>query len=321
LIDLYFDVVILSYNSEKYLDRCIESCLKQTHHFHKIIIIDNNSEDMSREIIEKFSQYHPSITTVFLNENTGFSKGMNIGISLSTSDWVLCLNSDMYLNEYFIESAAQEIYHTKDIGSVCGKVYRWDPPHEIDSVGNTLNYRFTLKNEKNTEDQRFVFGANGCSPLYKRKMLEEMKVGSQYFDEKYFAYMEDTDLAWRAYLGGWKTLYIPRAVAWHKRSAVYNGKVSFWSKPFQVRYLVLINRYRTILKNFNLISLFLLFPYFLVSETFLWSYLILRSKEYFFVFFRIIKQLIHERNYLIYWKNQLNMKRKKSYLSVLKHIR
>ena len=67
---------------------------------------------------------------------------------------------------------------------------------------------------------QYVFGASGAAALYRRPMLEEVSLGGEYFDEDFFTYREDADLAWRAQLLGWKALYVPHAVASHERKVL-----------------------------------------------------------------------------------------------------
>ena len=67
------------------------------------------------------------------------------------------------------------------------------------------------------EQQEYVFGATGAACLYRRKMMDDIALNGEYFDNDFFAYREDADLAWRAQLYGWKCLYMPKAVAYHVR--------------------------------------------------------------------------------------------------------
>ncbi len=63
-----------------------------------------------------------------------------------------------------------------------------------------------------------VFGVDGAAPLYRRSMLEDIKVHDQYFDETFHSHKEDVDLAWRAKILGWRCIYTPNAIGYHKRT-------------------------------------------------------------------------------------------------------
>jgi GT2 family glycosyltransferase len=116
------------------------------------------------------------------------------------------------------------------IGALCGKLLRWKPgasderSNVIDSTG--IYFLRNLRHLDRGSDEidrgqyerrEFVFGATGAAALYRRKMIEDISVGGDFFDEDFFAYREDADVAWRAQLMGWSCLYVPEAVAWHVR--------------------------------------------------------------------------------------------------------
>jgi GT2 family glycosyltransferase len=127
------------------------------------------------------------------------------------------------------ESAAAP-HNEKRVGALCGKLLRWKPgasderSNVIDSTGI-----FFLRNLRHLdrgsdeidrgqyERREFVIGATGAAALYRRAMVEDVSVGGEFFDEDFFAYREDADVAWRAQLMGWSCLYVPEAVAWHVR--------------------------------------------------------------------------------------------------------
>jgi len=118
----------------------------------------------------------------------------------------------------------------EQIGALCGKLLRWKPgasderSDTIDSTG--VYFRRNLRHLDRGSDEvdrgqyerrEYVIGATGAAALYRRTMVEDISVGSEFFDEDFFAYREDADLAWRAQLMGWSCLYVPEAVAWHVR--------------------------------------------------------------------------------------------------------
>jgi GT2 family glycosyltransferase len=116
------------------------------------------------------------------------------------------------------------------IGTVCGKLLRWKPGQEpertqvIDSTGiyflRNLRHLDRGEGEINSgqyDRPEYVMGATGAAALYRRKMVEDVSVEGEYFDEDFFAYREDADVAWRVQLLGWSCLYTPAAVAWDVR--------------------------------------------------------------------------------------------------------
>jgi len=159
------------------------------------------------------------------------------------------------------------------VGWVPGKPLRLNEngrTNIIDSTGHVIfNNRYVINRGEDKEDTgqydegSFVFGTCGAVPLYRREMLEDVKIGDEYFDESYFVMLEDVDLDWRAQLRGWKCLYTPRAIAYHYRSASGVQK----SRLVQRHYYK--NRYLTMLKNDTLKSVLKYAPSILLMDLYL----------------------------------------------------
>jgi GT2 family glycosyltransferase len=94
--------------------------------------------------------------------------------------------------------------------------------------------------------EELVFGASGAAACYRRAMLEDVKVDGEYFDEDFFAYREDADLAWRAQLLGWDCLYVPSAQAWHVRRVIPERRGSL---PPEINRYSVRNRFLLRVKN------------------------------------------------------------------------
>jgi GT2 family glycosyltransferase len=137
------------------------------------------------------------------------------------------LNPDVVARADFVERLIEALDSDPAAGSVTGKLVR---PQEddgatiFDSTGiymtPSLRHLDRGSGERDSgqyERPQYVFGASGAAALYRRQMLEETIVGEEYFDEDFFSYREDADLAWRAQLLGWKAIYAPNAIATHER--------------------------------------------------------------------------------------------------------
>jgi GT2 family glycosyltransferase len=220
-------VLITTYNSGGVLEFCLQSVLAQDYLRFEIIVVDNASTDGTRDVLERFGQR----LRVFYNDcNTGFAAAQNQGMAQARGDWLLSLNPDVLLSRDFLSRLVAAGESDPRIGSVCGKLLRWRPGEAgeqtqvIDSTGIYFlrNLRHLDRGAEEIdhgqyEQPEYVIGATGAAALYRRKMAEDVSPDGEFFDEDFFAYREDADVAWRAQLMGWQCLYTPLAVAWHVR--------------------------------------------------------------------------------------------------------
>jgi GT2 family glycosyltransferase len=219
-------VTIVTWNSAQYLRKCLESIERQDYQDFEIVILDNASSDETRDIL---GERQSRCRVIYKQENTGFAAGQNEAIRGARGDFVLCLNPDVVLREDFIRQLLAAAERHPDAGTICGKLLRWDvsreaPSDVLDSTGMyfTRNMRHLDRAadevDRGQYDRRqYVFGATGAAALFRRQFIEAVSVAGQFFDEEFFAYREDADLAWRAQVMGHKCLYAPAAVAGHVR--------------------------------------------------------------------------------------------------------
>lgn len=223
-------VTIVTYNSERYIRCCLESVLAQEYPQVEIIVVDNVSTDGTKAVLEAFKD---RVKTAYNIDNNGFAGGQNQAIGLSEGEWVLTLNPDMLLEPGFIAALVRAGNADEKIGTVCGKLLRMSPdfvtpkPPVIDSTGIyfTPNLRHLDRGSQQRDDGRYekfeyIFGATGAAALFRRTMIEDVSIDGEFFDEDFFVYREDADLAWRAQLLGWRCLYTPQAIGYHVRSVL-----------------------------------------------------------------------------------------------------
>ncbi len=231
-------ILIVTWNSMNYIYDCLQSLSRQTYKDYSIIAIDNGSTDGTVEYIRN---NYPTVSILQNFKNMGFSFANNQGIKLTKSPYILTLNPDVILNGDFLEHIIQCANKHPRAGSICGKLFKLsslqiDP--EISGKGLRTPIKseiidttglIMLKNRKalnrgegegennNYEKEIQVFGASGCCALYKKEALQDVAIFNEYFDEDFFAYKEDIDLAWRLRLYGWESWYTPNAVGYHHR--------------------------------------------------------------------------------------------------------
>jgi GT2 family glycosyltransferase len=220
-------VLITTYNSAKVLEACLNSIFEQDHPDVEIVVVDNASSDETREILQRFGH---RLRVSYNHDNTGFAAAQNQALAQARGDWLLSLNPDVILSRDFISKLVAAGETDPRAGTVCGKLLRWQPGEAtersqvIDSTG--IYFLCNLRHLDRGSDQidsgqyekeEYVIGATGAAALYRRKMIEDISVYGEFFDEDFFAYREDADVAWRAQWMGWRCIYTPRAVAWHVR--------------------------------------------------------------------------------------------------------
>jgi len=273
-----FAAVIANWNGKKYLKDCFDSLLIQTHKDFKIVFVDNGSIDGSADFVK---ENYPETEIIRMEKNTGFAKGYNVGIEKAFEDenikYVIVLNNDTKLDEKYIEMLVNCANRHPDAASIQPKVLDFSDPEKIDCVGMLLsvdglamNRGYGEKDGKKYSKEEEIFGATGAASLFSRKALEKTKVSDgEYFDNSFFAFYEDFDLAWRMRLAGFKSYYCPEAAAYHIHSATA-GKISGFKAYYLNR-----NRFFALIKNF---------PFFRLAAVLF----VLTPVRYIFLLFRVI---------------------------------
>ena len=224
----FVSVTIVTYNSGRFIKRCLESVLDQNYPLKEIIVIDNNSTDGTIDILEPFED---RCRIIYNEENIGFSAAQNQAIAMSQAEWVLTLNPDVLLLQGFLEALVNAGSMDPTVGTVCGKLmtmkatFDFEPTVDSTGIYFTPNLRHLDRGSLRRDDGSFrnyeyVFGATAAAALYRREMIEDIMIGGEFFDNDFFAYREDADVAWRAQLMGWKCLYAPYAKGYHVRKAL-----------------------------------------------------------------------------------------------------
>jgi GT2 family glycosyltransferase len=219
-------VLIVTWNSEPYLDACFESLEQQDCGELEVIVVDNASTDGTRA---KLQDRGTGVQAIYNEHNEGFAAGQNQAIRAAKGEWLLCLNPDVVASPDFISQLVAAAKAHPEAGTLCGKLLRWDTDmaqrtNIIDSTGIyfTRNMRHLDRGAEQADQgqydcMQYVFGATGAAMLFHRDFVEAVSVEGEFLDEDFFSFREDADLAWRAQVLGWKCVYTPKAVAWHVR--------------------------------------------------------------------------------------------------------
>ena len=206
-------IVILSWNGLDLLKECLPSVIRATGVYGggcEVLLIDNGSPDGSAEYVRG---NFPQIKILSLEENFSFTRAMNKGIGAAKGDVVIALNNDVAVEKDFIAPLVNHFREDKDVFAVGAKMLFWDK--------KTLNFgrakgdfRFGFFRRVIGDSSSAVNSLYACAggmALDKDKFL---KLGG--FDEDYEVYWEDMDLCYRAWRRGWRTVYEPQSVIYHK---------------------------------------------------------------------------------------------------------
>jgi GT2 family glycosyltransferase len=223
-------VTIVTYNSGRFIKRCLESVLEQKYPNLEVVVIDNASTDGTVDILEQFAE---RCRIYYNDENLGFAAAQNQAIELARGEWVLTLNPDVLLLPNFIQALVDAGKMDPKIGTVCGKLLAirasFDLPEKqlVDSTGIyfTPMLRHLDRGSQEVDNghytsPEYVFGATAAAALYRRAMIDDISIQREFFDRDFFVYREDADVAWRAQLLGWRCLYTPLARGYHVRTVL-----------------------------------------------------------------------------------------------------
>lgn len=288
-------VQIVTYNSAQDIAQCLEAVNRQTYPIKNIIVVDNASSDDTLERVRSFGERNQvSILCVENQANTGFAPAHNQAMRLSSSDYVLVLNPDVILEPDYIVFLVKIMESRSEIGSATGRLVLQSDPGIIDSTGLNMNKIWRAYDRGASEpaaqwmNSAEVFGVSGAAAMYSRKMIEDISILGEFYDEDFFAYKEDVDVAWRAGLLGWKGYYCAEAVGVHKRGW---KKGSRGAQPLFIRRHSFINRYMMIYKNLSGTNWLRNLPYLMTYEIAVHGYILLREPKVLGAWFDFWRQL------------------------------
>ena len=214
-------VVIPTLCGRRWLPDCIAALRRQTLRDFAVVVIDNGSDDGTAEWLAA----QPDLRVIRNAQNVGFAAACNQGIQASKSPLIAVLNDDTQPEPRWIESlvSAMRAGDGRRVGACASLLLFAERPGVVQSAGIAVDraaiawdrLRGYPADAAVVQRAGEVFGASAGAALYRRAMLDEVGL----FDERFFAYLEDVDLAWRAQRAGWRCLYVPAARALHRTSA------------------------------------------------------------------------------------------------------
>ncbi len=240
-------IVIVNYNGKKHMEKCLNSLRQVQYPKDKveIIVVDNASTDGSIEYLKNEND----VILIENKENLGFAAGVNQGVEKSSYDYVALLNNDMKVDSLWLQKLIEPQLVDPKIAATGSKVLDWEGK-KIDFVQGMVNFEgrgfqidFDKVLKKGSHDkQKYMLFVNGGSMMVNKKIFQEIDG----FDEDYFAFYEDVDFGWRLWLAGYKVIFTPESICYHR----HHGSTSeIGQEKLQILYER--NALFTIYKNYS----------------------------------------------------------------------
>lgn len=264
-------IILVNYKSVEHTIECIKSLQQVTYSNYKIIVVDNCSEDNSLEQLEECKN---NIILIESKLNTGFAGGNNLAINYAmknNAEYVLLLNNDTTVEPDFLDELIKKT--SPNIGINIGKILFyydksmiWYAGGKINKLKGCTDVNGFEKDNGQYDQEEYVTFASGCCMLISKDILK--KVGM--LREDYFLYFEDTDYCAKVLRSGYKILYSPKSVIYHKES------VSTVKESFVFLYYITRNRLYFIKDNIGGLNKLLSYIY---SNIFIFTKAIINKQD------------------------------------------
>lgn len=259
-IDPTVFIIMLNWNGKTDTLACLRSLQQIDYPLYRIIVADNGSSDGS---VEAVRSTYPGITVIENGANLGFAAGNNTAIRYAMqngADYILLLNNDTEVDPRFLSELVEAAEADPTIGIAGSKIYYYSEPKRLWYAGGSINLwkgdtRHVGENELDTgqfDEAKDTDYVSGCAMLIKRRVLEDIGL----LDERMFLYYEDSDYCMRARRHGYRVIYVPGSVIWHKVSST-TGKVKDLQLFYGTRNMLLFEK-----RNAGLLRLLVFLPYY-----------------------------------------------------------
>lgn len=250
-------IIIPHWNGKHHLEDCLTALRQQTWRDFEVLLVDNASTDGSQAYVR---EHFPEVVLVELSENRGFTGACLAGWEQAKGDIIILLNNDTAVDSDWLANIVDAFDRYPDAGIVASKMLLFNKRDHLHTAGDFYrvdgipgNRGVWQQDVGQFDEEEYVFSACGGSSAYRRELLEEIG----FLDDRFFFSCEDVDLGWRAQLAGWKTVYIPSAIVYHKLKATggsvtgsyYDGRNFFYVIWKNYPTTLLIKNWRLLLKG------------------------------------------------------------------------
>lgn len=208
-------VIIVNWNGGKVFRDCVESLKKLDYINLELIVVDNASSDGS----ERYAEAVKGAKLIRNKKNVGFAPANNQGYEIAKGDYILLLNNDTKVKKDLLDVMVTKMEENVMLGVVQPKIFLMDKKGYLDNAGSYLtrtgllqHWGYMAKDGKEFDQEQEIFSAKGACMLIRKTVIDRVGL----FDSDFGSYFEESDFCWRVWLGGWRVLYYPKTVIWHK---------------------------------------------------------------------------------------------------------
>lgn len=262
-------VIVVNYNSRAYLENCLKALLDTAGDEIEVIVVDNGSNDGS---FDQIADLFPEIRPICSPDNLGYGGGNNLGAQQAHGRYLVFLNPDTVPTAGWLTALTTALEDDPQTGLATSKILFLDQPDRVNTAGSDVHLTgLTLCRGLGLPitalDESTIVGAVSGAAFAIRRDLFEVLGG---FDERFFMYMEDSDLSLRAQIAGYHCLYTPHSVIYHDYTLQFGPQKCYYQER---------NRYLMMLKAFRWPTLFALMPALALAEVVTWAYVLLQDRQ------------------------------------------
>ena len=231
-------IIIPHFNGREHLAVCLGALRRQTITDFEVLLVDNGSTDGSQATVRAD---FPDVRLIELGRNTGFTGACNAGRQAARGEIIILLNNDTEVAPDWLAQINDAFARHDEVGIVASKMLLFDRRDHFHAAGDTVgldgipaNRGVWQQDTGQYEREEYVFSACGGAAAYRRALLDDIG----FLDDDFFFSCEDVDMGWRANLAGWRVLYVPQAVVYHKLKATGGGANSSYYDGRNFLYLL-----------------------------------------------------------------------------------
>lgn len=281
--DPSLSIIVLNFNGEDTLDKCLASVLRSDYGEFELIVVDNASTDASPKIAKDFASKDHRVKIIQNSANLGFCAGYNVGASVARGKYLALVNNDTE----FLPNAFAEIVNVMEsdsnVGLCEGKILLQNnrvsyPGSRFNPILTGSRRDFYPERDKGQYDYLHeIFSAGGVAPVVRKSLAMEIGL----YDPTIWMMYDIEDLSWRVHLRGYKVLYVPRSIVHHL--ARLTGKWYTHDIRMRLAFHATKNHLYVLLKNCSLRTLVWNLPPIIVLRLGELIYLSLRNRPSLFM--------------------------------------